>query len=96
MNGRQAAKKANERIQELEHYNALCKRDITAYNVIIMNAVEKGIGSICEWCEDRLECQLEAKGVKACNQWWLMGDPQVEEKPDDSPIAITGGDGGVS
>ena len=69
MNGKQAAKLAAKRIAELEYVLAKQIQDIKDYNACIIAHI-KG-GSLCEWCEDQNECQLEAKGGKGCPEWWL-------------------------
>ena len=77
MNGRQAARLAAKRIEELEYYNARCKADITAYNAVI-EALIRG-ESPCRWCEDIEECQLEAKNGRGCAEWMLTDKPMIEE-----------------
>jgi len=73
MNGRQAARAAAKRIEELEHVNRLCSADIKDYNACITDMI-KG-GDPCQWCEDLNECQLEAKG-KGCEEWMLRSQPK--------------------
>lgn len=68
MNGRQAAKLAAKRIEELEYFNrsagATIKRLYQAIDMIIAGE------NICEVCEDFNECQLEAKKQgKGCHEW---------------------------
>ncbi len=84
MNGRQAAKAAAKKIEELENYNRRSKADITGYNVVIQ-ALIRG-ESPCPWCEEYSECQLEEKDKKGCAQWWLAyGHPDLkEDDADDS------------
>ena len=97
MNGRQAAKAAAKKIEELEFYNAKCKADITAYNRIITGMIA-GELSPCDWCEDQEECERQVKGT-GCSEWWLMFNlPEMkEDATDDSegvlPASIQGGEG---
>lgn len=94
MNGRQAAKLAAAKIEELEHYNAKCKADITAYNKIVVGLIT-GEENPCDWCEDKSECQRELKG-KGCSEWWLTFTlPEVkEEQADDSErVPLVGSEG---
>lgn len=69
MNARQAAKKAAERIVELEDYNARCSADIKAYNQCIDGMIAGN--SPCPWCMEYPECEREEKDSKGCNEWWL-------------------------
>ena len=96
MNSRQAAKMAAERIEELEYYQREATLDIKAYNACILSMI-KG-GPPCEWCEDQIECQEEAKTTgKGCDEWLLAFREKVEvqEQEQETPIAIdsVGGDG---
>ena len=68
MNAKQSLKLASKKIEELEHYNKRCVADIKAYNQVIESMIAGG--SPCDWCEDRVECQLNAKG-KGCDEWML-------------------------
>ena len=69
MNARQAAKAASLRVMELERLLALNKGDIVNYNLCILHMIDGG--SPCGFCEDEMECQLEAKGGKGCGDWML-------------------------
>ena len=93
MNGRQAAKLAAKRIEDLELYNAQCKADIVKYNRCI-DSVIAGEKTFCDWCEDKEECQLEAKGT-GCHEWLLTFDSVNEEDDaDDSEgVHVTGAEG---
>ena len=83
MNGRQAAKAAAKRIEELEHVNRLCTLDIKGYVACIYHMIHGG--SPCEFCADLEECQLKAKEEgKGCDEWMLTFELQKEVKPDDS------------
>ena len=92
MNGRQAAKLANQRIQELEIVNAMQVRDIKDYNKAVLDMIAGK--SPCGWCENnRLdECDHASRGSAGCSGWWLKypdkqetegGDPdeQLSEAP---------------
>lgn len=69
MNGRQAARAAAQRIEELEHIVRLNTADIQAYNQVILGQI-KG-ESPCGLCNDREECQREEKDGKGCEDWLL-------------------------
>ena len=77
MNQRQSLKAASKHIQELEDFNARASADIKAYNTIILCMIEGA--SPCGWCEERAECQLEAKDGKGCSEWWLGYGTQITE-----------------
>ena len=75
MNAKQSLKLAAKKIEELEqeikgleHYKSRCVADIKAYNQVIESMIAGG--NPCDWCEDRVECQLNAKG-KGCEDWML-------------------------
>lgn len=68
MNAKQSLKAASKLIEEKEDYIQRCIADIKAYNQVIEDLI-KG-GDPCKWCEDREECQLQAKG-KGCEDWML-------------------------
>lgn len=79
MNARQAAKAASKRIEELEHFNRLCSRDIKAYNKVIDHMIAGG--SPCEFCDDKGECDKPEKG-KGCEEWMLEWNREGEESND--------------
>lgn len=94
MNGRQAAKLAAAKIEELEHYNAKCKADITAYNKIIVGLIAGELNP-CDWCEENADCERPIKG-KGCSEWWLTYSlpAQEEEAEDDSErVPFVGSEG---
>ena len=95
MNGRQAAKLAAKKIEELEHYNGRCRKDISAYNKVILGLISGELDP-CDWCEEKEECQRECKG-KGCGEWWLSYKLPVEEdQTDDSDgIPFVGSTGGA-
>ena len=87
MNARQALKayreKAEKEIRELEYYKQEATADIKAYNGCIEHMI-KG-GSPCDWCNDQVECQLQAKeDGKGCDEWMLKFR---ESTPDDGGCA---------
>ena len=89
MNGRQAAKLAAGRIEELELYNAQCKADITKYNRCI-DSVIAGEKTFCNRCEEKDECEKE-KGA-GCKDWWLTFDSveNQEGTVEAGPVQIIG------
>ena len=93
MNGKQAAKLAAKKIDELEHYNARCKVDIKAYNQIILGLIEGDLNP-CDWCEENADCERPIKG-KGCSEWWLAYElPVKEEDADDSEgVPFVGSEG---
>ncbi len=76
MNGRQAAKAAAKRIEELEYVGMRQMLDVQQYVACVHGMIEGN--SPCPYCEDYEECQLEAKDGKGCTQWWLKF-PKEEE-----------------
>lgn len=83
MNGRQAAKLAAKRIEELEHYNRLSAADIRDYNACI-DGVIAGQTTFCDWCDEQKECQRTEKGT-GCEEWLLRDQPvQTQEAQDES------------
>ena len=69
MNGKQAARAAAKRIEEMEHTIAQYKQDITDYNAVIEEMISGK--SPCSWCEDVGECILDANGNVGCTEWML-------------------------
>lgn len=69
MNGRQAAKAASKRIEELEKTIAQYKADVQDYNHVIEDMISGK--SPCTWCEDAGECVLDANGNVGCSEWLL-------------------------
>lgn len=70
MNAKQALKAARKHLEELEYYKQEATADIKAYNGCIEHMI-KG-GSPCDWCNDQIECQLQAKEEgKGCDEWML-------------------------
>ena len=94
MNGRQAAKAAAKKIEDMMvtlGYNTL---DIRDYNRCILHMIDGG--SPCDFCEDIHECQLEANGNKGCGEWVLHSQPawdtqrSVSKEDDDDSKGIYG------
>lgn len=84
MNGRQAARKAAILIEELERLNKLYAGDVKDYYDCIEGTVDGK--SICDWCDDQEECQLQDKGSKGCKEWVLRTrkeEPQDEQSGTD-------------
>lgn len=70
MNGKQAARLAAKRIEELEHYIKLNVRDIKLYVQCINHMINHG--SPCDYCEDNEECKAEGKDMTiGCDDWML-------------------------
>lgn len=78
MNARQSLKLASQHIMELERLNKLYAADVRNYYDCIEGTVDGK--SICDWCQDLDECQLQAKGGKGCKEWMLRSQP-VEVQP---------------
>ena len=81
MNARQAARAAAKRIEELEHFNRLCSRDIKAYNKVIDSMIAGG--SPCAFCDEKNECDKEQKGNMGCEEWMLEWNREGEESNDE-------------
>ena len=85
MNGRQAARAAAAKIEELENYNRRCAADIKAYNRCIEGMISGE--SPCEWCEENRtgECTHQERGKKGCQDWWLTAVlPGIPEEGSDA------------
>ena len=100
MNGRQAAKAAAKRIEELEDFNRRCSNDIKAYNACI-DSVIAGEKCYCDWCEEAEECSQPEKKLKTgCENWWLKLNHGIEGKqimtfsgqPEQEGVSILGKD----
>ena len=68
MNGKQAARAAAKRIEDLEIMCARMSRDIKRYNEVIDSMIAGG--DPCDYCEDCKECHLSDHG-KGCKLWML-------------------------
>ena len=69
MNGRQAARQAAKRIEELEALVAGQTQDIKDLYAAIHDHISGE--SLCLWCEEYPECNLNAKMGASCPEWWL-------------------------
>jgi len=76
MNKKQSLKAASKHIEELEHYNFLCKRDIKAYNKVIEILIAGG--NPCPWCDVQEDCAPICQG-HGCKEWVLKFDLTDEE-----------------
>lgn len=85
MNGRQAAKAAAKRIEDLEDFNRRCVADIKAYNKCIEGMIAGKCP--CDWCEENRtsECTRDEWGNKGCEEWWLM--TVLPEQPEEGSDA---------
>lgn len=82
MNAKQSLKLARKHIEELEYYKQEATADIKAYNGCIEHMI-KG-GSPCDWCNDQVECQLQAKeDGKGCDEWMLKFRDTVPDQDAD-------------
>ena len=82
MNARQAAKLAAKKIEELEHFNGMCVRDIKTYNEVVLTLIAGG--DPCPWCNDQEDCPLISQG-HGCKDWFLkvnlgMGDDEKNDR----------------
>lgn len=87
MNGRQAARKAAEKIDELERTITHNVVDIRLYNHCIVDMINHN--SPCKYCNDYDECQKEGKDVSiGCEDWVLrvyaITEDDVRSVGDDS------------
>lgn len=71
MNGRQAARAAAKRVEELEYMVSSQSRDIKDYNAVVLDIIAGK--TPCTWCEEnRLdECEHASRGSAGCSEWWL-------------------------
>lgn len=78
MNGRQAAKKAAARIEELEYSCGRFSSDVRAYNACIDSMIAGG--SPCDWCEEKRigECEHQDLIGKGCSDWSLRNEEEKE------------------
>ena len=85
MNGRQAAKVAAKRIEELEALVAGQVQDIKDLYAAIHDHISGE--SLCLWCEEYPECRLEARNGASCPEWWLRyrKGPEGGKWPPESP-----------
>ena len=69
MNAKQANRAMAKHIQEMEHTIAQYKADVQDYYTVIEDQIDGK--SPCPWCEDYVECQLDAKDGFGCLEWLL-------------------------
>ncbi len=75
MNAKQALRSVTKQLENQTFYNALASADIRDYNAVIDHMI--GGGSPCDWCQDKEECQLQAKADgKGCDMWMLREQPK--------------------
>jgi len=84
MNGRQAARAAAKRIEDLEITLKRAMSDIKRYNECIDGMITGQ--SPCEWCDDKMECQREAHTTGKGCELWMLG---YEEDTDDEKNRLT-------
>lgn len=84
MNQRQSLKAASERIEALEQQiadllqeNMIHRADTAQFYDCIEGTVDGE--SICKWCNDHEECQLQAKDGRGCKEWQhIIQQPLME------------------
>lgn len=74
MNAKQSLRAANKQLQEYEQLFQEQARLLSMYKTDVKNFYECIEGtvdgkSICDWCDQYNECQLQAKGGKGCKEW---------------------------
>jgi len=72
MNGRQAARAAAKRIEELETYKKFAMWDIQKYNECVLHMINKG--SPCDYCDDLENCKEKGFDVTLGCDEWILGD----------------------
>ena len=85
MNGRQAAKAAAKKIEELTYENMARVKDIKDYNSCVLDLIAGK--SPCLWCEEhRLgECEHPESHMNAgCHEWWLRYPDEIVTKGGES------------
>lgn len=91
MNAKQALKLCSKQLEETEAVLQRAQQDIKDYNACIDSMIHGG--SPCEYCEEYIECQLQAKDGKGCSEWWLRF--KREDKADEGEgILPDGGSNG--
>jgi len=89
MNGRQAARMAAKRIEELEYANKLYAVDVKALYAVI-DGMTQG-KTPCEWCDEQEECDKQEKGGLGCTDFLLMENKQEgEDDEEDSDGSVDG------
>lgn len=75
MNAKQSLKLCSHQLEIAEITLRRAQRDIKRYNDCIDSMIQGG--SPCDFCEEKPECQLEAKAAgKGCGEWWLSYEPE--------------------
>ena len=74
MNAKQSLRAVNKQLQEYEELFQEQARLLSMYKADVKNFYECIEGtvdgkSICDWCDQYNECQLQAKGGKGCKEW---------------------------
>lgn len=87
MNGRQAARMAAKRIEELEYANKLYAVDVKALYAVIDEMTQGK--TPCDWCDEQEECDKQEKGGLGCTDFLLMENKQEGEDDEE------GSDGSV-
>lgn len=88
MNAKQSLKIVSKRLANVEAVLAQAQADIKDYNYCIDGMI-KG-ESPCKWCEEEPECQLEAKGGKGCDLWWLRYRKETVQEENSGENIVTG------
>lgn len=92
MNAKQALKLCSKQLEETEAVLQRAQQDIKDYNACIDSMIQGG--SPCEYCEEYIECQLQAKDGKGCSEWWLRF--KREDKADEGEgVLPESGENGV-
>lgn len=70
MNGRQAARAAAQKIEELEYANKQYAHEIRLFYETVGHMIRHG--SPCDYCEDREACREAGKDLTiGCDEWFL-------------------------
>lgn len=89
MNGRQAAREAAKRIEELEARIAMDIKDIRTYNVCILHMINHG--SPCDFCYDKAECESLGKDLTiGCDQWMVGNIEIIHDEKEGDPVESEG------
>ena len=88
MNGRQAARMAAKRIEELEYANKLYAVDVKALYAVI-DGMTQG-KTPCDWCDEQEECERQEKGGLGCTDFLLMENKQEGEDDEETDGSVDG------
>jgi hypothetical protein len=88
MNKRQALRAVTKQLEEYEAIFEEQARLLNLYRTDVKNFYECIEGtvdgeSICKWCNDHEECQLQAKDGKGCKEWQHIIQQPLVEVPDE-------------